>query len=278
MKKTARLPVIKVCGVPEHFNLPWLLAIEADAFADFGFRVSWQNMPGGTGAMLDSLAEASTDLALLLTEGLAAAKATGHGALETGLWVGSPLIWGIHASGARPDLSISQLERPRFAVSRLKSGSHLMACLYMQQQGRSYTEAEFIICNNIENAIDALANDKADLFLWEKYTTRPFVKSGKLAAVAYLSALWPAFVAAMPASVSVSISQMIFQALEVVESFAHYLKTMPDAAQLVASRYTLSLTDATAWLSDVDWQPNIPAGPALESATLHLKEIGLYNI
>ena len=40
---------IRVCGVPEHFNVPWKTLCEANP------NIEWIDAPGGTGAMLAGL-------------------------------------------------------------------------------------------------------------------------------------------------------------------------------------------------------------------------------
>ena len=42
---------VRVCGVPEHFNLPWLMAFEEGAFDDRGIELKWTDVPEGTGKM-----------------------------------------------------------------------------------------------------------------------------------------------------------------------------------------------------------------------------------
>ena len=43
---------IKIGGVPEHFNLPWHLALEEGLFEKADVSVEWIEFPEGTGAML----------------------------------------------------------------------------------------------------------------------------------------------------------------------------------------------------------------------------------
>ena len=68
---------VRVCGVPEHFNLPWLMALEEGAFDDRGIELEWTDVPEGTGKMCELLQDAETDLAVILTEG--AIKAISEG-------------------------------------------------------------------------------------------------------------------------------------------------------------------------------------------------------
>ena len=42
------MTTIKVAGVPEHFNLPWHLAIENGAFTQEDIDLQWQDYPGGS--------------------------------------------------------------------------------------------------------------------------------------------------------------------------------------------------------------------------------------
>ena len=39
------MKIIKIAGVPEHFNLPWQLAIENNEFKDQNIDLHWTNVP-----------------------------------------------------------------------------------------------------------------------------------------------------------------------------------------------------------------------------------------
>jgi len=52
---TSTLPVIRVGGVPEHFNYSWHLAQEQGLFAKHGVEAQWSDHPNGTGAMVRKL-------------------------------------------------------------------------------------------------------------------------------------------------------------------------------------------------------------------------------
>jgi ABC-type nitrate/sulfonate/bicarbonate transport system substrate-binding protein len=66
--------VVKVGGVPEHFNLPWHLAQERGLFQKHKVTVQWNDYKGGTGAMISALKEGEVDIIIALTEGLVAGK------------------------------------------------------------------------------------------------------------------------------------------------------------------------------------------------------------
>ena len=49
--------VLRVGGVPEHFNLPWRLAVESGEFEALGIRVEWTDVDRGTGALCKAMDE-----------------------------------------------------------------------------------------------------------------------------------------------------------------------------------------------------------------------------
>jgi ABC-type nitrate/sulfonate/bicarbonate transport system substrate-binding protein len=126
----SQLRTLNVGGVPEHFNLPWHLALEAGAFAERGLDLRWQDYPGGTGALNRDLRSGTLDVAVLLTEGIVADICKGNPSVIIAPYVVSPLIWGIHVPARSGFQTVAELEGKRFAISRYGSGSHLMAFVH----------------------------------------------------------------------------------------------------------------------------------------------------
>jgi hypothetical protein len=67
---SSALPVVRVGGVPEHFNYSWHIAIERKLFESAGVHVQWVEIKEGTGAMIQQLKDEKVDLIIALTEGL----------------------------------------------------------------------------------------------------------------------------------------------------------------------------------------------------------------
>ena len=101
---------LKIGGVPEHFNLPWRLAIEEGRFREIGLDLHWSDMSGGTGQMIRGLEAGSIDIAVLLTEGITKSILEGLNAKIIQLYVLSPLSWGIHVPFHSEITSVNQLE------------------------------------------------------------------------------------------------------------------------------------------------------------------------
>ena len=125
-----------VGGVPEHFNLPWLLAMQEGAFASCGVEVVWREFPDGTGPMMRAVEAGEVDVALVLTEGAVAHIGREGTTGIIGTWVESPLVWGVHSS-SNASLSPNFPHDARVGISRRGSGSHLMPLVHARQSSWS---------------------------------------------------------------------------------------------------------------------------------------------
>ncbi|KAH8049618.1 glycosyltransferase [Aureococcus anophagefferens] len=86
--------LLRVGGVPEHFNYPLRLASKAA-----GAPFAWTEYAGGSGEMATALREGELDVAILLTEAAALFAHKGEVTI-LGAYTTTPLCWGVHASAA----------------------------------------------------------------------------------------------------------------------------------------------------------------------------------
>jgi ABC-type nitrate/sulfonate/bicarbonate transport system substrate-binding protein len=112
---------LRVGGVPEHFNEPWMMAIERRMFADAGVDVEWVEQRLGTGAMLKALETGECDVVVALTEGIVSQIARGNeaGIRLVGSYVETPLCWAISTGANSAATSVADLRHKTFGVSRL---------------------------------------------------------------------------------------------------------------------------------------------------------------
>jgi ABC-type nitrate/sulfonate/bicarbonate transport system substrate-binding protein len=186
---------LKIGGVPEHFNLLWQMPYTREVFRSRGISYEWFDFPGGTGAMSEALGNGDIDIAIMLTEGAVAAITSGEPFAIRLPFVMSPLIWGVFVNAKKTDNDLPALNEAKFAVSRLLSGSHMMAQFYSRREsGIQLSDNQFVVTQNIEGAIKALSDGTADYFLWEKYMTAIWVEKGEFRQVSEVTAPWPAFV------------------------------------------------------------------------------------
>ena len=170
---------VNIGGVPEHFNYPWYLALRSGAFKDQNINLRWKDCYGGTGEMCKALRSGTIDLAVILTEGIVKDITEGNPSKIVQTYVKSPLIWGIHVSSKSPYESVNDLKGTKAAISRYGSGSHLMA--YVNAEKHLWDldmDLKFQLVNDLNGGVKALGDKSADYFLWESFTTKPFVDQG----------------------------------------------------------------------------------------------------
>jgi ABC-type nitrate/sulfonate/bicarbonate transport system substrate-binding protein len=244
---------LKVGGVPEHFNLPWRLAIEEGRFKDAGIELHWSDMTGGTGQMIKGLQAGTIDIAVLLTEGISRAILKGLDAKIIAVYVQTPLIWGIHVPVNHGINDLSDLDSKTFAISREGSGSHLMSFVLAQQQGWDPSALSFNVVGDVYGGLWALSSDEAQGFLWEKYTTQPFVDQGKCKRIGEVLTPWPCFVIAVSNEVLNQEAELLNAILTIIQTRAQELKNSSDAAEVIAWRYALKQNEVQQWLNKTEW-------------------------
>ena len=253
------MKTVRVGGVPEHFNYAWYIGLKNNLFKENGINLRWVDCPGGTGEMTEALKTNSIDMAVVLTEGIVKAISEGLSSKIVQTYVESPLIWGVHVANNAPYLKLSELKNTQAAISRLGSGSHLMAYINAQQLEWDVTcDLKFKLVKNLDGGVKALSNGDADYFLWEKFTTKPFVDEGIFRRIGECPTPWPCFVIAARNELMNSDSSSLNTILEIINTITKKFKTIPEIDQIISKRYKQKQTDVQQWLSQTEWsQKNI---------------------
>ncbi|MBT8188707.1 MAG: ABC transporter substrate-binding protein [Croceitalea sp.] len=244
---------VKIIGVPEHFNLPWHLAIEEGAFEARGIDLVWTDIPEGTGRMSKMLAQNETDLAIILTEGIIKSIAEGNPSKIIQTYVATPLLWGIHVAFNSQYQTIPDLKSKSVAISRYGSGSHLMAVVNAQNQGWPTEGLKFKIVNNLEGAVKALTAGEANYFMWEHFTTKPLVTKKVFRRLGDCPTPWPCFVIAASNKFVKDKPGLLNHILEVINSYTEEFKMIPSIDRTLANRYGQKLEDVREWLTKTEW-------------------------
>jgi ABC-type nitrate/sulfonate/bicarbonate transport system substrate-binding protein len=267
---------LKVGGVPEHFNLPWHLAVEAGVPQRVGVGLTWRDYPDGSGAMAAALRAGELDAALLLTEGAVAGVASGGGFRIASLYTESSLIWGIHVPAASRFMRVADIRGARYAISRLGSGSHLMAFVHARSQGWPVDTLELVTVRNLAGAVEAFATGAADVFFWEKFMTKPLVDAGRFRRVGEFLAPWPAFVLCVADGVGAPQRAALRTLLAAVLDEAKTLAARADAPAVIGRRYSLEPADVAEWLRATRWAREVAIEPShLVQVTTALQNLGL---
>ena len=271
------LPVLRLLGVPEHFNLPWTNAVQARAFEAAGVRVQFSPVPGGSGAMIAGLLSGDADVAIALTEGIVAAvlNQVNSPASEprtptlayVGEAVASPLRWMVATGASRGLRGLGDVRAAaeareaegldgtiRVSVSRLGSGSHIMACLLAAREGWPTSRLSFVVHKDFRSMRRGVDEGTADVFMWEWYMTKPYVASGELVALDFLDSPWACFgLVTTRQWLDVPANQTALRAAAGVawESCASFLREEDASCEAVSGHFGLSLEDAHNWFSGV---------------------------
>ncbi len=264
---------VNIIGVPEHFNLPWHMAIAEGAFAERGIALSWTDIPEGTGRMCQMLQDKETDLAIILTEGLVKSISEGNPAKIVQEFIATPLLWGIHVGAESNFKAIAELSGTKAAISRFGSGSHLMAYVNAQNEGWSIANLQFEVVHNLNGAVKALTNGDADYFLWEHFTTKPLVDQGIFRRLGDCPTPWPCFVIAATDHFIAENPSTLAHILEVINLYTTEFKQIPSIDKTLSNRYNQQLTDIQEWLSLTRWSQKQIKEEAIATVCKTLKEL-----
>lgn len=266
-----------VGGVHEHYNFPWQQVISNKLINEKGLSISWKNCLGGTGEMLEALANDEIQLAVLLTEGVITDIINGSDNCILGFWVNSPLVWGIHMNSKSTCETDQDLHRANFAISRFKSGSHLMAILLLQKLGFTYSEESFQIIKNLDGARAAMAEDANLAFLWEYFTTKPFVDNGEFKRIGEIATPWPSFVIACKRSYAEKNKKAIKKLIDSVQQHAIDLSEDPNGTiKAIAAEYQLKEENTRLWFKRLHWNAGeLMNTQAIDHCQYILKEAGV---
>ncbi len=271
------MKTIRIAGVPEHFNYPWQYAIENKLFEAAGIDLQWTNIPEGTGKMCQMLRENKTDMSVILTEGIVKDILSGNESKIVQVYVESPLIWGIHVAAESDYKQLADLENTKVAISRIGSGSQLMAYVNAKNQNWDTRELTFEIVNTIDGAVAALSEKRADYFMWERFMTKPLVDRGIFRHVADCPTPWPCFVIAIRDAVLEENLEAIQSILSVINQVTLQFKSIPNIAETLASVFHQENDDIKNWFSRTEWSQKAPEADMLNNVQNQLLELGLID-
>ncbi|MEX2591900.1 MAG: ABC transporter substrate-binding protein [Anditalea sp.] len=244
---------IRIVGVPEHFNYPWLKIIEEQPFRKEGILLEWNDEPKGSGAMNKAVTEGSADVAVILTESFIRDKIEGNPGKIIGFQVFSPLIWGIHISSKFQIEEMDELKNSPFLISRYGSGSHLMAYLLAGKNGWDLDQLEFEIVGDIDGAKRALKSTLPKVFLWEKYTTMPLVDEGIFKRVGEIPTPWPCFVMVASKEALIKHPQYLKTLQGLIYQKSSFLLEAEDLPLQLSKKYGIKVADVKEWLHQTEW-------------------------
>lgn len=252
------MKTVKIVGVPEHFNFPWHLTIDDGMFNEVGIDLQWSDVPEGTGKMCEMLRNNQTDLAVILTEGILKDIANGNDVVILQTFVQSPLQWGIHVNAQSSFETVADLYGKKAAISRYGSGSELMTYVNAANQNWDFNSIQFQIVNTLDGAVDALSNQQADYFMWERFMTQPIVDKGIFKRIGVCPTPWPCFMIVARKDFYNQNKALIGNLLETINQTTAEFKMIPSIDKTLAIKYNQQLNDIQQWLQITKWAQKKP--------------------
>ncbi|MDG1961925.1 MAG: ABC transporter substrate-binding protein [Flavobacteriaceae bacterium] len=245
---------LRIGGVPEHFNYPWYLTLKAKKHQQSGINLRWIDFDGGTGAMIEALTNKTIDLGVVLTEGVVKAIAEGAPLKIIQVYVASPLVWGVHVAATSDLHTAGDLRGKIAAISRYGSGSHLMSYVYGQNnQWNTNRDLSFLEIGDLNKGISSLTQGTSDYFLWERFTTKPFVDQGLVRCIDLCPTPWPCFVIAVHQDFLANHPEHLESILTTINTETKIFKERPGLIQALSLRYGQDPDDLRRWLEDTQW-------------------------
>jgi hypothetical protein len=106
--------------------------------------------------------------------------------------------------------------------------------------------------------------DHPELFLWEKFTTKPWVDSGEMKRIGEVPSPWPCFVIAVTNDALNQFGEVIFQLRDLIYAESLALKSSKSTLSEISSEYQLNHEDLEIWFEQTDWA----TGPTISKKSL----------
>ncbi|CAE6410191.1 unnamed protein product [Rhizoctonia solani] len=257
--------MLRVGYVPEHFASPLLQYADSDQNKTFVLSA----FPGGTGAMTSAIQNNEIDVAVALTDALIAGIANGSQAYKlVGSYVSTPLNWAVVTGKGSKYQSIDDLRKTKLGISRVGSGSQTMASVMAMQQiwideDGQVEIPEFQVNNNLQGLKDSINDGTTSAFLWEWFTTKPYVDSGEVRFIGSVLTPWPSWlIAAHPERAEpTALRNFLGTLTEYVAKFDSDEQRAQADIDYIRGRFGYPESDIRAWLKTVRWVEDCTAIP-----------------
>ncbi|KAI0925809.1 hypothetical protein AcW1_008142 [Taiwanofungus camphoratus] len=251
---------LRVGYVREHFSSPLLQFAEADG----GKTFTLVECPSGTGQLIGRLTNDEIDIAIALTDPLISgiAKGSEHYRL-VGSFVTTPLNWAVITGKDTKYRQIADLQETTIGISRYGSGSQTMAYVMALQQGWPTDKLEFKVNNDIRGLIDSVNDGTTSAFMWEWFTTKPFVDAGEARFIGSVPTPWPSWlIAAHPTRATADALRAFLGALTAhVRAFDSPAQRAGSDVEFIKRTFGYPEEDIRAWLKTVGYPQDCAAIP-----------------
>ena len=254
------------------------MARKSGALQTQGINPEWTDFYEGTGGMIQAIKNDELDIAVLLTEGAISGISRSANYKIVSFYTDSPIIWGIHVPADSDIDDVDEIYHHRYAISRYGSGSHLMPYVHARQKDWPVHKLQFRVINNLDGARMAFKEDQADVFFWEKFTTKPYVDSGEFRRIGECPTPWSCFVVVASHQTLALHADKVKTLLQETFAQAQKLYNDPNRIDIISKQFDLLPEDVEEWLTYTRWSSEINLKKdVLTDTTETLKDLGLVH-
>jgi ABC-type nitrate/sulfonate/bicarbonate transport system substrate-binding protein len=224
------------------------------------------------------LKDGELDMAVLVTEGAVRDILSGGPHRVVSTFVDSALPWGVHVPAASHLHAPGELKGIPYAISRVGSGSHIMAMIHAEHLGWRPSDNDLVVVHNMRGAAERMQHGPPVIFLWETYVTASYVDQGIMRRVDELRAPWPGFVIVARESFVQDHGAWIDRVLDVLHKETETLKRGPHLVDLVMQNAAFSEARAKEWLKHVHWSVGKPKPASFHTLVERLRRLALVPV
>jgi hypothetical protein len=207
--------------------------------------------------MIESLRSSQIDAGIGLTEAWVAGLARGRAAAGyalVGSYVRSPLRWAVSTGAARDISDVKQLRGGTVGVSRIGSGSYVMAFVLADRLGwleKGKEPFRFVPLSTFERLREGVNGGTADAFMWEHFTSKRYYDSGEIKRVGEIYTPWASWKIASRDPEDERLPAM-FESLD--EGIRHFRLNQEEAVAYISENLDYTAADARSWLDTVEFE------------------------
>src|SRR5690606_27949113 len=134
------------------------------------------------------------------------------------------------------------------AISRYGSGSELMTYVNASNQQWAFDSVKFEAVHTIDEAVEALSNNKAAYFMWDGFMTQPRVDQGIFRRIGVCPTPWPCFMIVARKDFYTPNKSMVDNLLSIINQTTREFKMVPSIGKTLASVFNQGLADIQQWL------------------------------
>lgn len=269
---------LKVGGTPAPYNFPWHLANNKKDFLKEEINIIWKDFYSGSGEIIKALRNGEIDIAIVATEVAVKDIISGNETHIVQSFVESSSSLGIFTKYDSDIQSVSELQTKKLAISHTCSSSHLKALLNAKKNGWDISQLEYEVVDNLEGAVQAIEERRADYFLWDSFRVSQFISEKRIKKLTDFQVSWPSLVIVVRNSILKFDYADLRKLFIVLNKTTSGLQETPEIENQIATKYNLQQEDVKQWLNAIKWSQEQLSEEKLDQVQQQLLELSLISM